>query len=140
MRPIRFEALLASAAATLPSAGVNRFSDIEPTRRPYPFGVGIEMGGRSTKWQIVAVSAQGDKYETAETNQAFGERPSAPQQATATAGSPEHLEAALAAAVLSADEQGEIASVQVYNGANSVGCGFTLVCHNGAKLFVNNQR
>ncbi|MFC1435373.1 hypothetical protein ACEZDB_32505 [Streptacidiphilus sp. N1-3] len=140
MRPLRFESLAAAAAATIPGAAVRRLSEADP-KTAYPYGIDVKMGGSATRWQIVAVSAQGDKYDAEETNQVFlKERPEPPQQSPAAVGSAAHLETALAAVILAADVDGEFAAVQIYGETgHAISHGFTMLCHNGAKVMLNHQ-
>jgi hypothetical protein len=95
----------------------------------------------TSRWQIVATSAPGDRYDQPEPEPVLGDKPEAPQ-ATAKAGSPEHLEAALVAAVLAADP-GEIAAVDLYSRRPeppAIRYGATLDCHDGSKIYINRDQ
>lgn len=138
MRPDRFLTNLTTLATTV--AGITRAEpvpDNERSKRPYL--VGIEAGGKMSRWQVVAVSAPGDRYDQDEREPVLGPVPEAPVSAPAAVGSPEQIEAALIAAILAADT-GEIASVEAYSARATPGAvphGATFVFHDGSKVFLN---
>lgn len=138
MRPDRFTQLLLTAARTLPDV-----TSAEPVpsdeRHKRPFLVAIQAGGKTTRWQVVAASAPGDRYSDAEREPVVGEKPEPPAAIAMPAGSPEQVEQALIAAVLDADT-GEIAGVDLYSRRPeppAVGYGATVVFHDGSKIFLN---
>jgi hypothetical protein len=140
MRPARFQQLLLDAAAALPGAAAKTFADAGHTRHPY--GVTVEASGRSTSWQIVVLSAPGEKWgDHPDTEPVLGEKPAGPAM-------PEELkdlaavEHGLLAALLAADT-GEIAAVEVYSALPTppaVGHGATVELHDGSKVFINHVR
>ena len=138
MRPDRFLKQLTATALTVP--GVTRAEpvpDDERSKRPYLLA--IEAGGKTTRWQVVAVSAPGDKYGEPEREPVTGPPPTAPVAAPAAVGSPDQVEAALIAALLTADS-GEIAAVDRYSQRNTPGAiahGATILFHDGSKIFLN---
>lgn len=138
MRPDRFTQLLLAAARTIPDVtSVEAVPADERYKRPYL--ISMQAGGRTTRWQVVATSAPGDRYDQAEREPVLGEKPAAPPAMAMPAGSPEHLEQALIAAVLEADA-GEIASVDLYSRRPeppAVGYGATILFHDGSKIFLN---
>jgi len=137
MRPDRFLKHLTATALTVP--GVTRAElvpDDERSKRPYLFAV--EAGGKTTRWQVVAVSAPGDKYGEPEREPVTGPPP-APVTAPAAVGGPDQVEAALLAALLAADD-GEIAAVDPYSQRETPGAiahGATILFHDGSKIFLN---
>jgi hypothetical protein len=140
MRPSRFEALLVSAARTAPGVTAARTLAEAGVDR-YPFGVEVQAGGRTSRWQVTATSAPGDDYARPEPAPVLGEKPAILPAGEAGA-DPASVEAALIAAVLQADA-GEIAAVERYSTREqppAVGYGATITCHNGAKVFVNHVR
>jgi hypothetical protein len=140
MRPDRFQQLLAQAAASLPGVTVQTFEEAGHTRHPY--GITVQAGGKTSRWQIVATSAPGDQYAQPEPVPVLGDSVAAPEPSTAPAGSPEQLEAALAIAVHSAD-QGEIAGIDLYSRRPDppvVGFGATFTFHDGSRIYLNSVR
>jgi hypothetical protein len=136
MRPDRFLQLAVTAAQTIPgtTARVVPIGEDGRSKRPYLFTV--ETGGKTTRWQITAASAPGDVYSQPE------REPVPPETGPATAGSAEHVESALLAAILDADS-GEIAAVDAYSRRAQAGAiqhGATILFHNGAKIFLNSVR
>ncbi|MBF9071803.1 hypothetical protein [Streptacidiphilus fuscans] len=137
MRPDRFQPLLISAAQSIPGVTATTLADAGNTT--YPYGVSIQSGGKASRWQIVATSAPGDRFDQPEPEPVLGDKPAAPGQATATEGTPAHLKAALAEAVLAADP-GEIAAVDLYSRRAEppkTGHGMTLVFHDASKIYLN---
>jgi hypothetical protein len=137
MRPDRFARLLVSAANSLDGVTAELTPETDG-RSLRPHLVTVQAGGKTSRWQVVAASAPGDKYDQPEGEPVLGEKPDAPA-VSGTPGTPEHLEAALIAAVLDADA-GEIAAVDLYSrrpAPPAVGYGATILCHNGAKIFLN---
>lgn len=138
MRPDRFLQLALTAARSIP--GVTRAEPVTEdgrSKRPYLFAV--EAGGRPMRWQIAAASAPGDKYDQPEKEPVLGEKPAPPETGPTTAGSPEHIEAALLAAILDADP-GEISAVDAYSRRTEPGAithGATILFHDGSKIFLN---
>ncbi|MEV7770539.1 hypothetical protein [Kitasatospora sp. NPDC086791] len=142
MRPARFQQLLLDAAATLPGAAVKSFADTGNTRHPY--GVVVEAGGRTTNWQVVLMSAPGEKWgDHPDPEPRLGEKP-------AGYGKPEDaemdslggVERGLIAALLAADP-GEIAAVERYSSQPNppaVGHGATIDLRDGSKAFINHVR
>ena len=136
MRPDRFRTLLLDATPTHPGAEIRALTEADRAR--FPCGVEVRLAGKTTRWQIVAVSAPGDRYDQPEASPVLGPKPAPPEQAPAAAGTPAHLESVLAAAVLAADP-GEFAAVTLYSQSDQppeIGHGFTLACHNGAKIML----
>lgn len=138
MRPDRFLKQLTTTAMTVP--GVTRAEPVpdgERSKRPYL--VAVEAGGKTTRWQVVAVSAPGDKYGEPEREPVTGPPPAAPVAAPAAVGSPDQVEAAFIAALLAADG-GEIAAVDPYSQRTPPGAiahGATILFHDGSKIFLN---
>lgn len=92
-----------------------------------------------SRWQVVAVSAPGDKFSEPEREPVLGEKPEPPTGTPQTVGSPEQLESALIAALLAADP-GEISGYEAYSLRQPVGAiahGATFLFHSGAKIFLN---
>ncbi|MEZ0089987.1 hypothetical protein [Streptacidiphilus sp. EB129] len=141
MRPDRFLTLLTATAQQIP--GVTRAEPItEDGKMLRPYLLGIEAGGKTSRWQVVAVSAPGDKYSEPEREPVLGPKPDASEAGPAAVGGPEQLEAALIAGLLTADG-GEIASVDPYSLRTPPGAiahGATLVFHDGSKIFLNHVR
>lgn len=142
MRPDRFAQLLASAARTIP--GVTRAEPVPEAdgRSKRPFVLAVEAGGKTTRWQVVATSAPGDKYAEPEREPVLGEKPAAPAAMAMPEGSPEQPEQALVAALLEADS-GEIAAVDLYSRRPeppAIGHGATIMFHDGSKIFLNRAR
>jgi hypothetical protein len=99
----------------------------------------VEAGGKATRWQVVAVSAPGDKYGEPEREPVTGPPPAALVTAPAAVGSPDQVEAALLAALITADG-GEIAAVDPYSQRATPGAiahGATILFHDGSKIFLN---
>jgi hypothetical protein len=138
MRPDRFTQLLVTAAGTIPGVTANATPE-ETGKSLRPYLVSVEAGGKSFRWQVVAASAQGDKYAEDEKEPILGEQPAAPA-IEGQPGTPEHLEGALVAALLEMDA-GEIAAVDVYSRRKpeppAVRYGATFVLHDGSKIFLN---
>ncbi|MEY9839694.1 hypothetical protein [Streptacidiphilus sp. EB103A] len=138
MRPDRFLKHLTATALTVP--GVTRAEpvpDDERSKRPYLLAV--EAGGKTTRWQVVAVSAPGDKYGEPGSEPVTGPPPAALVTAPAAVGSPDQVEAALLAALLAADG-GEIAAVDPYSQRatpRAIAHGVTILFHDGSKIFLN---
>ena len=138
IRPDRFLKHLTATAITVP--GVTRAEpvpDDERSKRPYLLAV--EAGGKATRWQVVAVSAPGDKSGEPEREPVTGPAPAAPVTAPAAVGGPDQVEAALIAALLAADS-GEIATVDPYSQRATPGAiahGATILFHDGSKIFLN---
>jgi hypothetical protein len=140
MRPSRFEALLVSAARTAPGVTAARTFGEGGVDR-YPFGVEVQAGGRTSRWQVTATSAPGDDYARPEPAPVLGEKP-AVLPAGEAGQDPATVEAALIAAVLQADA-GEIAAVERYSTRQqppAVQYGATITCQNGARLYINAVR
>lgn len=137
MRPDRFEHTLLVAAQTIPGVTAAVFAEAGHTK--HPRGVSLTSGGKTSRWQIVATSAPGDRFDQPEAEPVLGDKPAPPAPATAQEGTPEHLEAALAAALLAADP-GEIAAIDLYSRRAEppkIGHGLTLTFHDGSKIYVN---
>jgi hypothetical protein len=138
MRPDRFAQLLTAAANSLDGVTAELTPETDG-RHLRPYVVTVQAGGKTTRWQVTAASAPGDKYSEPEAEPILGEKPEPPAAMTMPAGSLEQLEAALVTAVLDADA-GEIAAADLYSrrpAPPAVGYGATIVCHNGAKIFLN---
>ena len=76
MGPDRFLKQLTATAATI--SGVTRAEPVPDeglSKRPYLLA--IEAGGKTTRWQVVAVSAPGDKYGEPEREPVTGAPPEA---------------------------------------------------------------
>lgn len=85
------------------------------------------------------MSAPGDKYDEPEWEPVLGEKPVAPVAPPAEVGSPEQVEAALINALLAVDA-GEISAVDAYSLRQPPGAiahGFTMIFHDGSKIFLN---
>ncbi|MEY9873210.1 hypothetical protein ABH931_002692 [Streptacidiphilus sp. MAP12-33] len=85
---------------TIPGVNATTFADAGHTK--HPAGVTIQADDKATRWQVVATSAPGDRFERPEAEPVPGAKPAAPGQADAQPGTPARLEAALAAALLAA--------------------------------------
>lgn len=137
MRPSRFVALLVSAARSAP--GITRVEAVtEDGRSQRPYLVAVEADGRVTRWQVTATSAPGDDYAQPERELIIGEKPGVLPAGPAGA-DPATVEAALIAAVLAADA-GEIAAVERYSTRPeppAVGYGAVILCHDGARIYLN---
>ncbi|MFE2407092.1 hypothetical protein ACFXDE_01975 [Kitasatospora sp. NPDC059408] len=140
MRPARFQQLLLDAAAALPGAAAKTFADAGGSKQP--FGVVVEAGGRSTRWQIVVMSAPGEKWgDHPDPEPALGEKPVGPAM-PAELNDLAAVEHGLVAALLAADA-GEIAAVEVYSARPNppvVGHGATVDLHDGSRMFINHVR
>jgi hypothetical protein len=140
MRPARFQQLLLDAAAGLPGAAVKSFADAGDSRHPY--GVVVEAGGRSSRWQIVVLSYPGEKWgDHPDPEPVLGEKP-ALLEVPVQLDSPAAVEHALVAALLAADP-GEIAAVEIYSDRPvppAVGHGATVDLHDGSRAFINHAR
>lgn len=140
MRPARFQQLLLGAAAGLPGVAVKSFADVGDTR--HPFGVVVEAGGRTSRWQIAVVSFPGEKWgDHPDPEPVLGDKPAA-IEVPAQLDSPAAVEHALVAALLAADA-GEIAAVDIYSARATppaVGHGATVELHDGSKAFINHVR
>lgn len=138
MRPDRFLRLVTSTAASIP--GVTRAEPITDEGKSLrPYLLGIEASGRMTRWQVVAVSAPGDKYDQPEKEPVLGDKPEPPTGTPQSVGSPEQLESALIAALLAADP-GEISGYEAYSlrqPAGAIAHGATFLFHDGSKIFLN---
>lgn len=135
MRPARFQQILVDAAATIPGVTVKTLADAGHTRHPY--GIAVEAAGKTSRWQVVAVSP-GDDYSKPEREPTIGERlPEQPIPAvTDDLGT---VEAALVAAVLRADT-GEFSRAELYTAREPrpvVGYGAAIELHSGAKMYIN---
>ncbi|MFC1405743.1 MULTISPECIES: hypothetical protein [Streptacidiphilus] len=141
MRPDRFLNHLSAVASAV--AGVTRAEPVpDGGRGKRPYLLEIEAGGKTTRWQVVAVSAPGDRYDQDEREPVLGPVPQPPVPAPAAVGSPEQVEAALITALLGADP-GEIASVEAYSIRATPGAvphGATLTFHDSSKIFLNYTR
>lgn len=141
MRPDRFLSHLAAVAAAAP--GVTRAEPIaDGGRGKRPYLLEVETAGKSTRWQVVAVSAPRDSYDQPEPEPKLGPAPAAPVSAPAAVGSPEQIEAALITALLAADP-GEIASVEAFSSRASPGSvahGAAFNFHDGSRIFLNHTR
>lgn len=140
MRPLRFQQLLLDAASGIP--GVVRAATLaDAGHTTHPFGIAVEAGGRTTKWQVVGLSAPGDQYSQPERDPVLGEKLPARETPELTSDLAT-VERALVAAVLAADA-GEIAAVDIYSGQPTppaVGHGATFGFHDGSKVFLNAVR
>lgn len=139
MRPDRFAQLLATAAASIPGVSRAELTPETDGRSKRPYVVAVEAGGKTSRWQVVATSAPGDRYSEPEGEPVLGDSVAAPEPSTAALGTPEQLEAALVIAVLAAD-QGEIAAVDLYSrraAPPAVGHGATIGFHDGSKIYLN---
>ena len=138
MRPDRFLQFALATAASIPEfTRVERITEDGKSNRPYLFRV--EAGGKTSRWQTVAVSAPGDKYDQPEREPVLGNKPEPPTPPPAEVGSPEQVEGALIAALLAADV-GEISGVEAYSlrqPAGAIAHGATFLFHGGAKIFLN---
>lgn len=143
MRPDRFLQLAVTAARAIP--GVTRAEPVpieEDGRSKRPFLFAVETGGQTSRWQVTAASAPGDVYSQPEREPVLGDKPVPPETGPATAGSPEHVESALIAAILEADG-GEIAGVDAYSRRATPGAiqhGATILFHDGSRVFLNSAR
>jgi hypothetical protein len=140
MRPARFQQLLLDAASSLPGAAAKTFADSGNGRHPY--GVVVEAGGRTTSWQIVVMSAPGEKWgDHPEPEPVLGEKPAGPAMPTELKDLAA-VEHGLVAALLAADP-GAIAAVEVYSAQPSppaVGHGATIDLRDGSRAFINHVR
>ncbi|MFE9423211.1 hypothetical protein ACFYNO_09620 [Kitasatospora sp. NPDC006697] len=135
MRPERFERLLLEAANCVPGITARTLAAAGHTAHPY--GIAAEAAGRTTRWQVVAVTP-GDDYSRPEPAPTLGER--LPEQPLPAVGSdPATVEGALVAAVLRADP-GEIRAVDRYSqrpNPPAVGRGATFELYSGARIHLN---
>jgi hypothetical protein len=135
VRPARFQQILLDAASTIPGVTVKTLANADHTRHPY--GIVVEAGGKTSRWQVVAVSP-GDDYSKPEREPITGER--LPEQPIpAVTDDPGTVEAALVAAVLRADI-GEFSRVEPYTEREpqpAVGYGAAFELHSGAKVYIN---
>lgn len=135
MRPARFQQFLLDAAATIPGVSAKTLADAGHTRHPY--GIVVEAGGKTSRWQVVSVSP-GDDYSKPEREPIAGARlPERP--IPAVTGDLGTVEAALVAAVLRADV-GEFSRVELYTDREPqpvVGYGAAFELHSGAKVYIN---
>lgn len=139
MRPSRFQQLLLSAARSAP--GITRAEAVTEDRGKRPYLIAVEAGGKTTRWMVAATNAPGDDYSRPEPEPVLGEKPAVLPAGQAGA-DPASVEAALIAAALRADA-GEIAAVERYSTREqppAVQYGATILCHDGAKLFINHVR
>jgi hypothetical protein len=140
MRPARFQQLLLDAATTLPGAAAKTFTDTGNARHPY--GVVVEADGRITNWQLVLMSAPGEKWgDHPEPEPLLGERPAGPAM-PAELKDLAAVEHALVAALLAADP-GEISAIEIYSTQPTppaVGHGATIDLRDGSRVFVNHTR
>ncbi|MFF0409097.1 hypothetical protein ACFYUY_01510 [Kitasatospora sp. NPDC004745] len=140
MRPARFQQLLLDAAASLPGAAAKTFADTGNTRHPY--GVVVEAGGRTTNWQLIIMSAPGEKWgDHPDAEPVLGEKPAGPAM-PAELKDLAAVEQGLVAALLAADP-GEIAAVEVYSTLATppaVGHGATVDLRDGSRAFINHVR
>ncbi|MFD9591980.1 hypothetical protein ACFWA9_04375 [Kitasatospora sp. NPDC059973] len=141
MRPARVQQLLLDAAAALPGASAKAFADTGHTRHPY--GVALDIGGRTSRWQVALMSAPGETWGTGNDDPApvLGEKPPT-MEIPALTGDLATVEHALIAQLLATDP-GEIASVELYSDQTSppaVGHGATIEWHDGSRTFVNHVR
>ncbi|MGW6912551.1 hypothetical protein ACWGB8_01815 [Kitasatospora sp. NPDC054939] len=140
MRPARFQQLLLDAAGSLSGVAAKTLADTGDTQRP--FGVAVEAGGRTSRWQITAMRARDEKWgDHPDPEPTLGEKPAGPE-APKQLDSPATVEHALVAALLAADP-GEIAAVEIYSAQPTppvVGHGATITFHDGAKAFINHIR
>lgn len=138
MRPDRFTQLLLTAARSLPDTTAGLVTEDGKHNRPYL--VAVTSGGKTSRWQVVATSAPGDRYSEPEAEPVLGDKPEPPTEMVMPAGSPEQLEQALIAAVLAADA-GEIAAVDLYSRRaeppKGIGQGATIVFHDASKIYIN---
>ncbi|MFD5610574.1 hypothetical protein [Kitasatospora sp. NPDC127060] len=141
MRPARFQQLLLSAAAALPGAAAKTFADSGHSRHPYGVVV-VGPGGRTSLWQVVVVSANGERWEgDSDPEPVLGEKPVGPEMPVDLKDLAA-IEHGLVAALLAADP-GEIAAVEVYSARSvppAVGHGATLDLHDGSRAFINHVR
>lgn len=135
MRPARLQQLLLDAAATIP--GVTEAKTLaDAGHTAHPYGIAVNAGGQSSRWQVVSVSP-GDDYAKPEREPILGER-IPEREMPALTGDPATLEAALAAAIVRADP-GEFASVDLYSQREpqpAVGHGVAIELHSGAKVYI----
>lgn len=135
MRPPRFQQLLLDAASTIPGVSVKTLADAGHTRHPY--GIVVEAGGQTSRWQVVSVSP-GDDYSKPEREPIIGER-MAERPIPAVTADLGTVEAALVAAVLHADS-GEFSRAELYTEREpqpAVGYGAAFELHSGAKVYIN---
>lgn len=141
MRPDRFQRILVDVAPSIP--GVNGVKTLAETGdTTYPYGVALDVGSnRPSRWQIVAQSALGDRYEQPEPEPKMGEP--IPKPEVGSAGSdPASIVKALVAAVVTADP-GEIRSYDLYTERPTppaVGQGATIEFYDGSRIFINAVR
>jgi hypothetical protein len=137
MRPDRFTQLLIAAAGTLDGVTATPAPETDG-RRKRPHLVQVQADGKTSRWQIVAASAPGDRYDQPEPEPILGDKPAAPA-VEGPPGTPEYLEAALVAVVVAADP-GEIAAVDLYSRREeppAVGHGATIGFHDGSRIYLN---
>ncbi|HEX8809601.1 MAG TPA: hypothetical protein VF760_11465 [Xanthobacteraceae bacterium] len=147
MRPDRFAQLLLAAARSLPDTTAEPVAEDGKHLRPYL--ISVTSGGKTSRWQVVATSAPGDKYSEPEGEPVLGDKPEAPKPQPATVGTPAHLEAALVTAILEADN-GEITSYDLYSRRKrvsdsgvetpdppAIGHGATIWFRDGSKIYLN---
>lgn len=104
-----------------------------------PYGVAVRLPGGGQVWfQILGASAPGDRYEQPAPAPVTGPRPDPMPMPELPAGKVPLalLEAALAAAVLAADEAGEIAAVALHSReAAGARYGLSVDFHDGSRAF-----
>ncbi|MFE2727042.1 hypothetical protein [Kitasatospora sp. NPDC059327] len=140
MRPARVQHLLLDAAAALPGATARTFADAGHTR--HPFGVVVDTGGRTSRWQVAVLNAPGETWsDEDDPAPVLGEKPPA-MEIPALTNDPATVERALIAQLLATDP-GEIASVDLYSTRPTppaVGHGATITFHDGSRAFINHTR
>lgn len=141
MRPDRFQTLITKHLALVDGiTKAQTFADAGHDRSQYGFVLHHHTGTASW-WQIVATSRTGDDYSQPEAPAATGERPVQIPVPNLT-GSPvatSDVEAAIAATLLAADEDGETARVSLYSLRETPGAishGMSVDFHDGSKIFV----
>ncbi|MGW2371708.1 hypothetical protein [Kitasatospora sp. NPDC001683] len=138
MRPAHFQQLLLAAGSALPGATAKPF---EAGGR-HPYGVTVDVAARTSRWQVVVVSAPGEKWDgDSDAEPVLGEKPAGPAMPVELKDLAA-VEHGLVAALLAADE-GEIAAVDVYSARPTppaVGHGATIDLHDGSRMFINHVR
>lgn len=131
MRPQRFEEFAVQLAKASPDAGgVMTLKEAGDSKHPY--GIAARIDGREARFQVIAQSADGDRFDEPETP-VEGE-PVSPEAVPPGSTGPERWLAAL----LAGSRSREISGIEVWSARrdNREGHnGVTLTFHSGAKIF-----
>jgi hypothetical protein len=134
MRPARFQEFAIDVAKNAPGSG-EVLSLQAAGESKYPFGVAVQLNGSQVRFQFVAQSAQGDRYDGDE-RLVEGDPPE-PVEAVLPQGrvTPEAAEGWLAS-VLTSSRCTELARVERWSTRPEGGAaGLTAHFHSGARVF-----